>query len=71
MRFWQADVLDKLGDKYHLRNWTEASSLFRRSGTVIMKLCKAALNQENQQASDFLQEIASIEEQAYRLLKDT
>ena len=64
MRFWQADVLEKLGDKYHLTNWTEASTLFRRSGTVIMELCKAALNQEKQQASDFLLEIAGIEEQA-------
>jgi len=64
-------VLDKLGDKYHFSNWTEASTLFSRSGTVIMDLCKAALNHEKQQASDFLLEIAGIEEQAYRLLKDT
>lgn len=71
MRFWQADVLDKLGDKYRLSNWTEASTLFRRSGTVIMELCKAALNQKKQQASDFLLEIAGIEGQAYGLLEDT
>jgi len=32
MRFWQADVLKTLGDKHKITNWTEASTLFRRSG---------------------------------------
>lgn len=70
MRFWQANVLKTLGAKFKIDNWTEASTLFKRSGEEIMHLCKAALNLEKQQASKFLMEIADIEEQAYKLLKD-
>lgn len=70
MRFWQADVLNALGRKYNVDNWTEASTLFRRSGEKIMKLCKAALEQDKQEVSNVLTEIAEIEEQAYKLLKE-
>ena len=70
MRFWQADVLNALGNKYNLRSWTEASKLFRRSGEEIMKLCKAALEQDKQRISGALTVIAEIEERAYKLLKD-
>jgi len=70
MRFWQADVLAMLGDKYNVSNWAEASRLFRQSGEEIMELCKAALNRERRQASSLLTAIADIEEQAYRLLED-
>ena len=70
MRFWQADVLSALGNKYNVRSWTEASKLFRRSGEEIMKLCKAALEQDKQRASEALTVIAEIEERAYKLLKD-
>lgn len=71
MRFWQADVLSALGNKYNLKNWTEASKLFRRSGDEIMKLCKAALEQNKQRISEALTVIAEIEERAYTLLKNT
>jgi len=69
MRFWQADVLKVLGSKYNVSSWTEASTLFRRSGEKIMKLCEETLKQNRQEASNSLLEIAEIEEQAYRLLK--
>jgi len=46
MRLWQADVLNALGNKYNVVNWTEASILFRRSGKKIMQLCEAALKQD-------------------------
>lgn len=70
MRFWQADVLAMLGDKYNASNWAEASQLFRQSGEEIMELCKAALNRERRQASSLLTAIADTEEQAYKLLED-
>jgi hypothetical protein len=70
MRFWQADVLKTLGNKYNTSNWTETATLFRRSGKKIMQLCRAALKQEKQQVSDTLLVIANIEEEAYRKLKD-
>jgi len=68
MRFWQAGVLDKLGERYDMSNWIEASILFRKSGEKIMKLCEAALKQEKQEVSNTLMEIADIEEGAYKLL---
>ncbi len=70
MRLWQADVLDTLGNRYNVSNWIEASRLFSRSGKKIMKLCKAALEQDKQEVSDILIEVADIEEQAYIMLKD-
>jgi hypothetical protein len=70
MRWWQADVLNTLGRKYHVETWTESARLFRRSGEQIMQLCEAAVRQERQRASDLLVEIANIEEHAYRTLKD-
>jgi hypothetical protein len=71
MRFWQADVLKALGNKYSESAWTEASTLFRRSGEKIKKLCEEALKQNKQEASNILLEIADIEKQAYKLLKTT
>ena len=70
MRLWQADVLNSLGNKYNVSNWTEASMLFRRSGKKIMQLCRAALNQDKREIADFLIKIADTEEQAYIMLKD-
>ena len=68
MRFWQSDVLHTLGEKYKVSSWVEASTLFKRSGENIMKLCAAALRQDKKEASNFITEIADIEEKAYRLL---
>lgn len=70
MRFWEADVLEKLGDKYNVRNWSEASILFRQSGEKIMKLCEAALKHDKGNVSNLLTEKADIEEHAYRVLKE-
>ena len=70
MRFWQADVLMNLGKKYDIGKWVDASALFRLSGEKIMILCELALRQDKQGISDILLEIADIEEQAYRLLKN-
>ncbi|MDH5795467.1 MAG: BtrH N-terminal domain-containing protein [Candidatus Bathyarchaeota archaeon] len=70
MRFWQAEVLGKLGNKYNVSKWTQTSTLFRKSGRKITELCRAALDQDKQQVSNFLAEIADIEEQAYALLKE-
>jgi len=70
MRFWQADVLKKLGTKYSISRWIEAAPLFRESGEEIMKLCEAALKQNKQEVSGSLLKIAKIEQQAYGLLKD-
>jgi len=71
MRFWQADVLKKMGERYGISSWTEASMLFRESGDKIMKLCGAALRQEKEHISEILMEIADLEEQAYKMLKGT
>jgi len=71
MRFWQADVLNALGEKYDVNDWTEASILFRQSGEKIKELCKTALKQNKQEASHILLEIANIEERAYIMLKTT
>jgi len=70
MRFWQANVLENLGNKYIVINWTEASKLFRRSGRKIMDLSKSALKQDNQEISSTLREVADIEERARKMLKD-
>jgi hypothetical protein len=69
MRFWQANVLKILGNKYNVNEWTKASTLFRQSGENIMKLCEATLKQDKQSISNILLEIADIEEEAYKLLK--
>ena len=68
MRFRQADVLKLLGNKYNVGSWTEASTMFRRSGETIIKLCEAAMKQNKKEVSDSLLEVAEIEEKAYRLL---
>jgi hypothetical protein len=70
MRFWQASILNELGNKYSISSWTEASTLFRRSGERIMKLCEAALKQDKQLVANILMEISGLEERAYRLLRD-
>jgi hypothetical protein len=70
MRFWQADVLKTLGEKYNVSKWTEASKLFIQSGKLAIELCRAALKQDKQTVSSKLIEIADVEERAYSLLKD-
>jgi len=70
MRLWQANVLNALGNKYKVSQWTEASNLFRTSGEKIKTLCEAALKQDKPKISKTLMEIAETEERAYKLLKD-
>ena len=70
MRFWQANVLKALGDRYGMREWGEASTLFRLSGEKITTLCEAASKQRKSEVSNILIEIAQIEKEAYSMLKD-
>lgn len=69
-RYWQADVLNTLGKKYHKEKWINASVLFRKSGDKIKELCRYAVEQNKQAASKSLLEIADTEEQAYKLLAE-
>ncbi len=68
IRFWQATVLEALGRKYHVSCWTEAAAMFKKSGALIIELCKAAMRQDSGEVSDRLLEVAGIEEEAYKLL---
>jgi hypothetical protein len=70
MRFWQANVLKALGNKYAVGEWTEASTLFRQSGEKIITLCEAASQQRKHKAANILIEIADIEEQAFSMLTE-
>lgn len=68
-RLWQADVLNALGKKYNVKNWVDASMLFRESGMKIMRLCEVALRLDKEAVSKMLLEIAEIEERGYMLLR--
>lgn len=63
-------MLETLGNKYRVNCWTQASTLFRRSGKRIMEFCREALEQNKQEVSEILLEIADIEERAYRSIRD-
>jgi hypothetical protein len=68
MRLVQANVLETLGQKYGIKEWTDASIRFRQSGSLIIDVCKAAMKKDTQTCSEFLKQIADIEEEAYRML---
>jgi len=68
LRFEQARLLKALGQKYHNTEWSKASNLFTKSGELIIKLCKKALDYEGSDCSELLDRIAGIEEEAYRYL---
>jgi hypothetical protein len=68
--FWQAYVLNTLGEKYNIGEWTEASKRSRQSGKLIIELCRAALKQDKQKTSNILVEVADVEEKAYNLIKN-
>jgi hypothetical protein len=68
LRFEQARVLKALGQKYHNTEWGKASNLFTKSGELIIKLCKKALDYDGNACSELLSRIADIEEEAYRYL---
>jgi len=68
LRFEQAQVLKKLGQKYRRKEWSGASDLFMKSGELIVKLCEKALDYDGGACSEFLEKIADVEEEAYRSL---
>jgi len=68
LRFGQARVLTVLSQKYQKKEWSEASNLFMKSGDLIIKLCGKAVNFDGDGCSELLEEIAGIEEEAYRFL---
>jgi hypothetical protein len=68
LRFEQARVLKELSQKYQKKEWSEASNLFMKSGDLIIKLCGKAVNFDGGGCSELLEEIAGIEEEAYRFL---
>lgn len=70
MRFVQAGVLEALGEKYEVKEWTDASRLFRKSGKLIIELCKSAMKQDSKTCSEPLTRIADTEEKAYCLFKE-
>jgi hypothetical protein len=70
LRFAQADVLENLGRKYKINEWVDTAELFRKSGDLIIELCKTAIRKDTEKCPDFITQIADIEEEAYCLLKD-
>ncbi len=68
LRFEQARVLKEMGQKYHRKEWGNASDLFVKSGEQIIRLCGKALSYNGKACSEFLVRIADIEEDAYQLL---
>lgn len=69
MRFWKAKVLKELGKKYKMDNWISAAELFKDSGKLIMDICKAAIKRDKNSISDLILKVATIEEEACRLIK--
>jgi hypothetical protein len=68
LRFEQARVFGELGKKYQRKEWSNASTLFKKSGELILKLCERALEYDGGGCSGFLEEIADTEEKAYTSL---
>jgi hypothetical protein len=65
MRFAQADVLETLAKKCNVKDWVEASKLFRKSGELIVKLCETVMNRDRTKCSEYITQIADIEEMTY------
>lgn len=68
MRFEMARVLEEFGKRYSRKQWTDASTLFKKSGKLIIALCTEAVRFNSEACSRTLSEIASVEESAYGLL---
>lgn len=71
MRYAQANVLESLGNKYSINQWVDASKTFRKSGDMIIDLCKKAMKQETGKCSELIAQIADIEERTYTTLTET
>ncbi len=69
MRFWKADVLKELGNRYNMDNWLEASLLFEKSGELFKDICKAAAVRDKSTISELILKVANIEEQAYKVIR--
>ncbi len=69
MRFWKANVLKELGNKYNMDNWLEASLLFEKSGELFKDICKAATVRDKTAISELILKVANIEEQAYEIIR--
>lgn len=69
LRFEQAKLLEKLGNKYNKTEWVEAGSLFEKSGKSIIELCKNAVKYDGKKCSEALTKIADTEEEAYQIIK--
>lgn len=61
--------MKELGEKYKIAQWIKTAEMFKKSGKLIIKLCKAAVKQDRKDISSFLLKVADIEENAYGLLK--
>jgi hypothetical protein len=68
LRFEQAQLFEKLGQRYQRKRWSDVSVLFRKSGSLIVKLCERALEYDGLGCSTLLREIADTEEEAYTAL---
>jgi hypothetical protein len=68
MRFFQAGVLEGLGQRYKVSEWIDASRQFRKSGGLIIEICKSAIKQDTKRCSEFITQVADIEEEAYSRL---
>ena len=68
LRFEQANILRKLGNRYGIKKWVMASGLFENSGEMIIELCRYALVQDKIRCSEKIIEIANLEEKGYQLI---
>jgi len=69
LRFKQAELLEKLGEKYDKAGWVEAGVLFARSGELIIELCRSAVKYDGKKCGGVLTKIADTEEEAYLLMQ--
>lgn len=68
LRLKQAELLEKLGNNYNKPSWTEAGNLFRKSGELIIDLCRNAKEYNGKRCSDILVHIADKEGKAYQII---
>jgi hypothetical protein len=69
LRFEQAKLFEKLGNKYNKTEWVEIGGLFNKSGELIIELCKNAVQYNRKNCSKLLTQIAEVEEEAYRIIE--
>lgn len=69
MRVWKSRVLQELGAKYNEKCWQKAAAIFEESGGIIREICKAALKRDRSSISNLILKVASLEEEAYKIIK--